>query len=79
MATQLSDLAKGEICPQCLSNDVAFVLMGYPADTDEVREALETGKIVLGGCKVTSTSPMFHCNACGYEWGVNPLAWGRKR
>ena len=30
---------------------------------------IRKGKVHLGGCAVSSDSPMYHCNVCGSDWG----------
>ena len=30
---------------------------------------IRKGKVHLGGCAITMDSPMYHCNACGFNWG----------
>lgn len=30
---------------------------------------IRKGQVHLGGCTFTTGSPMYHCNACGFDWG----------
>ena len=32
-------------------------------------DKIRKGKVHLGGCTITTGSPMYHCNACGFDWG----------
>ena len=57
----LFDAPEG-MCPRCLSHDVRRweYGLGVP-DTEEV---------IGGGCVIYSDSPKYHCDVCGFNWGV---------
>ena len=55
-------------CPECKSNNVAWILWGY-TDIETVKEDLDKGEIVLGGCFVTDHDPKWECNECHHTWG----------
>lgn len=52
------------ICPHCGSEWIADILYGEPVFDDELSEALEKGRIHLGGCCIFRNSPKYHCNNC---------------
>ena len=58
-------------CPECGSDDVAYILYGYPMPEEDYSEAfrkkLEDGEIIFGGCEVGFDSPKWHCNKCGHD------------
>lgn len=64
--------APGGVCPRCQSNDVGKWVYGLVdnnmEDSSFVSE-IRKGKVHLGGCAVSSDSPMYHCNVCGSDWG----------
>lgn len=64
--------APGGVCPRCQSNDVGKWVYGLVdnnmEDSSFVSE-IRKGKVHLGGCTITTGSPMYHCNACGFDWG----------
>jgi len=57
------------VCPKCDSSNVAKILYGFPAWSDELEEKLGSGVIALGGCIVSSDNPVFKCNECKHSWG----------
>jgi phage FluMu protein Com len=42
-----------------------------PYDFELIRERLDSGELILGGCDVSADSPKWHCHDCGHEWGVS--------
>jgi hypothetical protein len=56
------------ICPQCQSHNVAEILYGMPAFSEELEHDLDSGKIVLGGCFVSEGDAKFQCADCGTTW-----------
>jgi len=51
-------------CLACGGTEFAVIVYGLvrgPA----VREDVQSGKVVLGGCMVTGNDPKWHCNTCG--------------
>jgi hypothetical protein len=66
-------------CPSCRSDNVAEIVYGLVSLDQELNEALERGRVVLGGCEVTDHDPKWHCNACGAEFrSSGPDARGPK-
>lgn len=57
-------------CPACGSADVASILYGYPALTDELKRQIDAGEVVLGGCCITpgKEMPSFECRECGAKF-----------
>ena len=53
-------------CPGCNSQRVVPIVFGYP--TPDAMEAVEEGKIMLGGCIVEEGNPNWHCKDCDHEW-----------
>ena len=59
----------GHTCHECNGTNIALILWGYPGNMDAIKEELEKGKIVLGGCLVTDHDPKWECNDCLTRWG----------
>lgn len=57
-------------CPNCNNENVAWILWGYVGDMQSIKEELEKGDIVLGGCIVSSNDPKWKCNNCNHSWGI---------
>jgi hypothetical protein len=57
-------------CPNCKSNRVAYILYGEPYMDENLKSALDSHKVVLGGCMVTSESKRWECWDCGHSWGT---------
>jgi len=57
----LFDAAEG-VCPRCLSHDVRRWEYGLGA--------MDTEEVIGGGCVVSADSPKYHCDVCGFDWGV---------
>ena len=55
-------------CPTCKSPRLARIVYGF-VDVSELGDDLESGRIVLGGCAVSKSSPRWRCNTCGREGG----------
>jgi len=54
-------------CPKCGSHATAgFVDVSAPP----LREELDSGRAVLGGCSVSAESKDRRCLDCGHEWGT---------
>jgi hypothetical protein len=60
-------------CPKCASKEVARLVYGL-VDMDTISQELESGRAVLAGCDVGESSPQWHCNSCGNEWGITEWA-----
>jgi len=58
-----------QVCPECKSKNVAWIFWGYPGDMSTIKEELDKGKIVLGGCIITNQDPKWECNECLHIWG----------
>ena len=56
-------------CPICKSKNVAKIFWGYPANPDSLRESIDSGKIILGGCCISGDDPKWSCNECGNRFG----------
>ena len=60
-------------CPGCGGESIAHILWGLPAMSEKLREDLQAGRVMLGGCCVEPNSAEWHCNECGTEWRVSPI------
>lgn len=58
-------------CPFCNSKNIADILYGLPAFSEELENELKNGKLILGGCCRSDESPLYHCNDCTKEWKSN--------
>jgi hypothetical protein len=63
---------EGLSCPSCGSKDLAVILYGLPAMTEELKKALANQQVTLGGCLVHSEAPQWACNTCGHKFGELP-------
>ena len=61
-------------CPRCRSTRV--VPMEYGLPPIEIAPQADRGEIVLGGCCVADGDPMWHCTACGADFGYYRAAGG---
>jgi len=50
-------------CPNCKSTLVP-ISYGLPDWTPELRNAVQKGEIVLGGCTISARSPRWSCRSC---------------
>jgi len=57
------------VCPKCGTKNVAKILFGRPIWCDELKEKIDSGEIVLGGCIVDKEYPVYECNQCQERWG----------
>jgi len=55
---------KPKKCPECGSSKVARVLYGRPAFSADLQIAIDSGKIILGGCCKSSDDPKWQCMDC---------------
>lgn len=69
----------GITCPNCGSGFVAHYLWGEPVFDERLERELNEGKIVLGGCCITESSPEWKCNACSCDFGRDPSIYARWR
>lgn len=63
-------------CPACGSDNVAEILWGMPAFTEELEKELDEGNVVLGGCCITPDDPKYECNECRCRFGRSEFAEG---
>jgi DNA-directed RNA polymerase subunit RPC12/RpoP len=57
-------------CPQCGSQKIAEILYGFlDVSAPEVRDDLDQGRAILGGCCPDAESKDWSCHACGHKWG----------
>lgn len=56
-------------CPKCKSDRVVYILYGEPIIDEELKRAIESGKVELAGCIVTPDSRRWECRECGHKWG----------
>lgn len=58
------------VCPYCGSRNIAHLIYGMPAFTEELQRKLDEGKVTLGGCVFEYDRPilLYHCNDCGEEF-----------
>ena len=62
-------MTRTEICPECKSRNVTFLLWGLPNCSDELEKEIDQRKVELRGCCVYPHSKQFRCNDCLFEWG----------
>jgi len=55
---------KPTICPVCGSNKIARYLYGLPKFSDKLRDDINTGKVVIGGCIIEGSKPKWKCVNC---------------
>lgn len=61
-------------CPNCGSTNIAEILWGLPASTDELKKRLGEGKVVLGGCCISDDDPRYQCIECMSAFGRSEFA-----
>ena len=57
------------LCPECKSDHVVYILYGEPILDDDLKRAIESGKVELGGCMITPESQRWECRECRHSWG----------
>lgn len=67
--SRTKEMADRILCPSCGSSEVAKIMWGEPAFTEELVEQLESGAVVLGGCCLSESSPEWQCRSCGHRFG----------
>ena len=57
-------------CPECGSDNIAEVLYGMPAFSEELQARINAGEVVLNGCEIVLGDPMypFECQNCGFRF-----------
>lgn len=58
-------------CPNCHGSFIAKILWGKPHFTDKLKEDLNAGRVVLGGCMVSLDDAKWHCNDCNTDFGTS--------
>ena len=68
-------------CPHCGCDISARYIYGYPALTDSMREKLENGTLVLGGCEIEAidSAPRRLCDGCGRGYASMPLLINKEK
>lgn len=56
-------------CPKCKSDYVVYILYGEPNLDEDLKRAIGTHKVELGGCILTPDSQRWECRSCGHSWG----------
>ena len=52
-------------CPSCGAASVARILYGFPdMSSEELRDDLDAGRVVLGGCALLGVEPDWQCVSC---------------
>lgn len=61
-------LVNKPVCPSCGSDDVAYIIYGYPMPeesySEAFREKLNNHEITFGGCVIEPDCPNWYCNTC---------------
>ncbi|MCR5791442.1 MAG: hypothetical protein K6G83_16285 [Lachnospiraceae bacterium] len=69
-------------CPRCGSSNTATFIDRYPFHDDEMKQKLNSGKVVLGECRYPAVSvegaivplgPTKRCNACKKDFATPPI------
>lgn len=70
------------MCPRCGSRNTAKYIYGMPAYSDRLKQRIDSGKLILGGCCIRSVEvggqivwimPERRCNKCRKNFGQMPL------
>jgi hypothetical protein len=56
-------------CPKCGKSSIAEIIWGYVTDVESIRNELDKGEMILGGCLVTDNDPKWECTDCFNRWG----------
>ena len=56
-------------CPACGSTSVARIVYGHPGPDKALKDDVDAGRAVFGGCVVTGCDPKWACNDCNHRWG----------
>jgi hypothetical protein len=68
------------LCPKCKSDRVVYILYGEPKLDENLKRAIDSHKVELGGCMITPDSFRWECRECGYKWGqVQPHKDGMEK
>lgn len=63
---------KHAVCPECGQGQITRVVYGRVPATDEIKQAVDAGEIILGGCFKRATE--WQCTACGAEFFEHPAS-----
>lgn len=58
---------KPKNCPRCGSTQIADIMYGMAAMSEELEDNLRSGKVVLGGCVITADDPKWQCAECNAQ------------
>lgn len=58
-----------KFCPFCGSKNIAEYLYGLPCFNKALEKDLEAKRIILGGCMIDGSEPIYHCNDCEKDFG----------
>jgi hypothetical protein len=61
-------------CPACRSRRIAGIIYGLGHLTEDLRQDLRDGRVILGGTLIMDNAPTWHCNECGLDGGRIDLA-----
>lgn len=59
-------------CPRCGSVRTAEIRYGLPCLSEDLKQRLQAGTAVLGGCRCSGFDALYHCNACQKDFGEPP-------
>jgi hypothetical protein len=66
-------------CPACRSRRIARIICGLVPVTEELRQDLRDGHVILAGSLIRDNAPTWHCNGCGLDGGrIDLPEWGIK-
>lgn len=60
-------MEKNSKCPKCGSNNIVPIVYGMPSYEFLEKEGVQ--EVLLGGCIVNDSSPIWHCKDCQKYWG----------
>ncbi|KYC52473.1 MAG: hypothetical protein AMQ22_00809 [Candidatus Methanofastidiosum methylothiophilum] len=60
-------MEKNSKCPKCGSNNIVPIVYGMPSYEFLEKEGVQ--EVLLGGCIVNDSSPIWHCKDCQNYWG----------
>lgn len=65
-------------CPKCGSKEVAPILHGMPAWSEDLEQKLNNRELYLGGCCLTGADPDYHCFGCKKDFGTPPILLSKR-
>ena len=51
-------------CPKCGHSPVGKILWGMPRMDSKLKELIDTGKVIIGGCCLGGDDPTWECSKC---------------